>query len=85
MLGSLVVALTFAVFPFIAGVTNSPRWLMFIAWVIAAGGAVGAQAIWQRGWAGRLAVLAMGALVLLNTAWIWLGPMLWRIRPPEPF
>jgi hypothetical protein len=85
MLGSLVVALTFAVFPFIAGVTNSPRWLMFIAWVIAVGGAVGAQALWQRGRAGRLAVLAMGALVLLNTAWIWLGPMLWRIRPPEPF
>jgi hypothetical protein len=85
MVGSLVVALTFAIFPFIAGVTNSPRWLMFIAWVIAVGGAAGAQAIRQRGWAGQFVVLAMGALVLLNTAWIWLGPMLWRIRPPEPF
>lgn len=85
MLGSLAVALTFAIFPFVAGVTNSPRWLMFIAWVIAVGGAIGAETLWRRGRAGRLAVLAMGALVLLNTAWIWLGPMLWRIRPPEPF
>jgi hypothetical protein len=85
MFGSLAVALTFAVFPFISGVTNSPRWLMFIAWVIAVGGAVGTQKLWNWGRLGRLAVLTMGALVLINTAWIWLGPMLWRIRPPEPF
>ncbi len=85
MFGSLTVALTFAAFPFISGVTNSPRWLMFIAWVIAVGGALGTQAIWRYGRLGRLAVVVMGALVLLNTAWIWLGPMLWRIRPPEPF
>jgi hypothetical protein len=27
----------------------------------------------------------MALLVLVNTAHYWLGPMLWRIRPPEPF
>lgn len=85
MAGSLAVAAVFAVFPFIAGVTNSPRWLMFIAWAVAVGSAVATEALWRRGWLGRAAALAMGAAVLANTAWVWLGPMLWRIRPPEPF
>lgn len=85
MLGSLAVAGAFAIFPFVAGVTNSPRWLMFIAWVVAVGAAVAVAALWRRGRWGRLATVAMGAVVLANTAWIWVGPMLWRIRPPEPF
>ncbi|NTU81853.1 MAG: hypothetical protein HGA45_21165 [Chloroflexales bacterium] len=85
ILGSLAVALAFALFPFVAGVTNSPRWLMFIAWVVAVGAAVVAEALWRQGRWGRLATLAMGAFVVANTAWVWLGPMLWRIRPPEPF
>ncbi len=84
MLGSLVVASVFAIFPFVAGVSNSPRWLMFIVWVVALGAAVAGERLWQRGWAGRLAMLIMGGVVLANTFWIWLGPMLWRIRPPEP-
>jgi hypothetical protein len=41
--------------------------------------------LWRRGWAGRVAVAAMAAFVLWNTAALWLGAMLWRIRPPEPF
>jgi hypothetical protein len=85
MVGSLAVAGVFAIFPFVAGVSNSPRWLMFIAWVVAVGAAVAVEALWRRGRWGRVGVLAMGALTLANTAWIWLGPMLWRIRPPEPF
>jgi Ca2+/Na+ antiporter len=85
MLASLTVALLFALFPFVSGATNSPRWMLFIAWVVAVGAAIGASALWRRGWWGRLLMLGMGAAVLLNTAWIWLGPMLWRIRPPEPF
>ncbi len=84
-LGSLAVAAIFAVFPFVAGVTNSPRWLLFIAWIVALGAALAAEALWHRGWWGRLALVAMGAVVLANSAWIWIGPMLWRIRPPEPF
>lgn len=85
MLGSLVVGLSFAVLPFITLATNSPRWLMFLAWVIALGSALVGEAIWRRGWLGRIALLAMGAVVVANTAWIWLAPMLWRVRPPEPF
>jgi hypothetical protein len=85
MLASLTVALLFALFPFVSGATNSPRWMLFIAWVVAAGAAMGASALWRCGWWGRLLTLGMAAAVLLNTAWIWLGPMLWRIRPPEPF
>ncbi|MCS6880657.1 MAG: hypothetical protein NZU74_04940 [Chloroflexaceae bacterium] len=84
-LGSLAVALVFAVFPFIAGVTNSPRWLMFIAWVVALGAALAVEDLWRRGWPARLLVTLMGAFTLANTAWFWIAPMLWRVRPPEPF
>jgi len=84
-LGSLAVALIFAVFPFVAGVTNSPRWLMFIAWVVALGAALAVEALWRRGWWARLLVVLMGAFTLANTAWFWIAPMLWRVRPPEPF
>lgn len=84
-LGSLAVALVFAVFPFVAGVTNSPRWLMFIAWVVALGAALAVEALWRRGWWAHLLVTLMGALTLANTAWFWIAPMLWRVRPPEPF
>jgi hypothetical protein len=85
MLGSLAVGLCFAVLPFITLATNSPRWLMFLAWVVGLGAAMATEAIWESGWVGRAAALAMGAVVIANTAWIWLAPMLWRIRPPEPF
>ncbi|NJN14838.1 MAG: hypothetical protein HC822_00235 [Oscillochloris sp.] len=83
--GSLLVAVAFAVLPFITGLTNSPRWMLFIAWVVAIGSAAAATQIWRMSRSGKLAVLIMGAVVVLNTAWIWLAPMLWRIRPPEPF
>ncbi|MEI7644126.1 MAG: hypothetical protein WCJ55_07580 [Chloroflexales bacterium] len=85
MLGSLAVGICFAALPFITLATNSPRWLMFLAWVVALGAAMASEAIWRRGWAGRIAILAMGTVVLANTVWIWIAPMLWRIRPPEPF
>ena len=85
ILGSLAVATPFAVFPFVAGVTNSPRWLMFSAWAVAVSAAVAVETLWRWNRWGRLTTLLMGACVLANTAWVWLGPMLWRIRPPEPF
>jgi hypothetical protein len=85
MLGSLSISGIFALWPFVSGVSNNPRWLMFIAWVVAVGAAVAVEALWRRGWQARAGVLIMGALTIANTAWIWIGPMLWRIRPPEPF
>ncbi|NTW04178.1 MAG: hypothetical protein HGA19_23405, partial [Oscillochloris sp.] len=63
MLGSLAVATCFAVLPFITQATNSPRWLMFLAWTVALGTAISAEALWKRGWAGKLITLAMGAIV----------------------
>jgi hypothetical protein len=85
MAGSFLISLAFALLPFITQSTQSTRWLMFSAWAVAVGGALAARRLWRRGRAGRVAVIAMGAFVLWNTAVLWLGAMLWRIRPPEPF
>lgn len=85
MMGSFAIALVFAALPFVTGVTNSPRWMLFVAWAVALGAAAATEALWRSGRFGRLATLIMGAVVLANTVWIWLAPMLWRVRPPEPF
>jgi hypothetical protein len=83
--GSFVVSTVFAVLPFLTLSTQSTRWLMFSAWGVAIGAALVVRRLWRAGAAGRLAVVAMAGFVLWNTVVLWLGPMLWRIRPPEPF
>ncbi|MCS7288082.1 MAG: hypothetical protein NZ699_03005 [Roseiflexus sp.] len=83
--GTIVVACGFAVLPFLSGSTLATRWLMFSAWLAAIGAAVGAAALWRRGWAGRITVLVAGGYVVWVTAGMWLAALLWRIRPPEPF
>jgi hypothetical protein len=85
MVCCLLVSLFFAVLPFITLSTQSTRWLMFSAWVVAVGAALAFRLLWRKGRAGRVAVLAMGGFVVWNTITFWIGPMLWRIRPPEPF
>lgn len=85
VLVSSVIALTFAVFPIVTGVSNAPRWLSAIGWLIALGSTSVAHQYWRRGWAARLAVIGCGAYVLGITVWIWVAPMIWRYRPPEPF
>ncbi len=85
MLCSILVSTCFAILPFITQSTQSTRWLMFSAWAVAVGGALAFRWLWRSGYAGRVVTLSMGAFVLWNTATFWLGPMLWRIRPPEPF
>lgn len=82
---SFVVAFIFATLPFITQISNSPRYLMALGWVVATGCAAACDALWHRGWAGRFSVIVAGLFVLLNTLWYWLTPMLWRARPPEPF
>jgi len=85
MLGTLLVSTVFGVLPFITLATHSTRWLMFSAWVVAICSAFAGHWLWHYGWSGRVAVLAMGGFVLWTTAYYWITPMLWRIRPPEPF
>jgi len=82
---SLLVSAVFAVLPFITLSTQSTRWLMFSAWAMATGAALAFQMIWRCGGAGRVVVAAMGGYVVWNSVYFWLAPMLWRIRPPEPF
>jgi hypothetical protein len=82
---SFIVALVFATLPFITQISNSPRYLMALGWVIAVGSAAACDALWHRGKIERLAIIGVGLLVLGNTLWYWLTPMLWRARPPEPF
>ncbi|NJK78402.1 MAG: hypothetical protein HC914_00160 [Chloroflexaceae bacterium] len=85
LVGSFLVSLAFAVLPFITLSTQSTRWLMFSAWAVAIGAAFAVQLLWRSGRAARLLVAVMGGYVLWNTFVFWIGPMLWRIRPPEPF
>lgn len=82
---SLLVSLAFAILPFMTLSTQSTRWMMFSAWAMAVGGAVGFRHVWRHGRAGRVATLAMAGFVVWNTVVFWLGPLAWRIRPPEPF
>jgi hypothetical protein len=85
IVGSFLVSLMFAILPFITLSTQSTRWLMFSAWAIAVGAALAVGLMWRNGRAARVVVVAMAGYVLWNTVVLWVGPMLWRIRPPEPF
>lgn len=85
MASGLTVSIVFAIFPFVSGVSNNPRWLMSIAWVVATTAALAVHQLWQHGRWARAGIVVMAGFTLANTAWLWLGPMLWRIRPPEPF
>lgn len=82
---SFAVSAIFAILPFLTLSTQSTRWLMFSAWAVAIGSALTFWLFWRRGPSGRLVTLAMGGFVLWNTMTFWLGPLAWRIRPPEPF
>jgi hypothetical protein len=85
MVCSVVVSSIFAVLPFITLSTQSTRWMMFSAWVMAVAAALAFRLLWRYGRGGRIVVLAMGGFVVWNSLYFWLAPMLWRIRPPEPF
>lgn len=85
MLGTLLVSSVFALLPFITLSTHSTRWLLFSAWVVAIAWAFAVRWLWRYGWGGRLAVIGMSGFVGWTTGYYWIAPMLWRIRPPEPF
>ncbi len=85
MVCSVAVSSIFAILPFITLSTQSTRWMMFSAWVMAVAAALAFRLLWRYGRVGRIVVLAMGGFVVWNSLYFWLAPMLWRIRPPEPF
>ncbi len=82
---SVLVSSGFALLPFLTHSGQNTRWLMFSAWAVAVGAALGTRLLLRYGKAGRLVVLTMAGFVLWNTALFWLEPLAWRIRPPEPF
>lgn len=82
---SFGISSAFAILPFVTLSTQSTRWLMFSAWAIAVASSLAVLHLWRSGRYGRIVVLAMGGFVLWNTAFYWLAPLAWRIRPPEPF
>jgi hypothetical protein len=82
---SLTVALLFGSLPFLTLVSNSPRYLMFNLLPIAVGSAAALAALWRHSRPARLAAIVMTAVILANSAWFWITPLLYRIRPPEPF
>lgn len=83
--GTLLIALGFAMLPFLTGSTLSTRWLMFSAWIVAVCGAAGGLRLWHSGRAGRLLAAGMGLYIAWLTLTMWLAALLWRVRPPEPF
>ncbi len=85
MLGTLLVSSVFAVLPFLTQSTHSTRWLLFAAWVVAIAWACAVRWLWRYGWSGRLVVIGMAGFVVWTMGYYWVAPMLWRIRPPEPF
>jgi uncharacterized membrane protein len=85
LLGTFAVSALFAAMPFVTQVNSSTRWLMFAAWAIAVSAALAVDRLWQQHRMSRPILALMALVVLANTMYYWLGPMLWRIRPPEPF
>lgn len=82
---SVLVSGGFGLLPFLTHATQNTRWLTFSAWAVAVGSAVVFRRLWWSGKGGRVTVVAMFSYLLWNTGYFWFAPMLWRIRPPEPF
>jgi len=83
--GTLGIAALQATIPFLTASTITTRWLSFIAWTVAIGGALVFDRLWRRNVAGRWLSLATIAGIGAATLWMWLGALWYRIRPIEPF
>jgi hypothetical protein len=82
---TFVVALTQGLLPLITLSSITTRWLTFAGWAICVASAFALNAIWQRGRAGRIAVVLMYAFVAWQAAVVWANAMFLRLPPPEPF
>ncbi len=83
--GTFLLALGFAILPFVSGSTLTTRWLMFSAWAIAVAAAWSAELLWRSGRASRWLVVTAGSYMIWIMVSQWIGALAWRIRPPEPF
>lgn len=83
--GTFLLALGFAILPFVSGSTLTTRWLMFSAWAIAVAAAWSADVLWRSGRASRALVVVAGSYMIWIMVSQWIGALAWRIRPPEPF
>ena len=89
--GAVVVGATFAVslalgvLPIITGTPLTTRWLMFSAWALALCAGIALDRLWEQTRWGKW--LAIGCTIFV-ASWgigLWLGAVVYRIRPPEPF
>jgi hypothetical protein len=85
MLATVLSSLSQAVLPFITLSSITTRWLMFSAWVVAVAAAFAVASLWNRGRAGRVALIAMGGYAATITISVWLDAMTLRLPPIEPF
>lgn len=82
---TLLVSVSQGVLPFITLSSITTRWLMFSAWVVAVGGALGFAMLWRRGRSARLVSLALAGYVCWITITVWMNAMALRLPPIEPF
>ncbi len=83
--GTLLIAILFALLPFVTGSTLATRWLMFSIWAIMVAAAACIEYFWRSGRVARIVVAAVGIYILWLSLALWLGALAWRIRPLEPF
>ncbi|NNJ09981.1 hypothetical protein EKD04_006555 [Chloroflexales bacterium ZM16-3] len=79
------VALSQGLLPLITLSSITTRWLTFAGWAICVASAFALNALWRRGMAGRLAVVAMYGFIAWQTAVVWADALFLRLPPTEPF
>jgi hypothetical protein len=82
---TFLTAVSQGVLPLITLNSITTRWLTFAGWAICVASAFAFEALWRRGWLGRLGVIGMYGFVFWQTVVVWAEAMFLRGPPPEPF
>jgi hypothetical protein len=82
---TLLVSLSQAMLPLITLSSITTRWLMFSAWAVAVGGALGLAQLWRRGRGARVVAITMALYVGWLTLALFIAAMALRQAPIEPF
>ncbi|NJM04971.1 hypothetical protein HC891_00160 [Candidatus Gracilibacteria bacterium] len=61
------------------------RWLTFAGWSIIVASSFGFRWLWRRGWAGKVAVVAMYGFIAWLSIIVWINGMALNKPPIEPF